>query len=88
MLQRFDRWFGSAAGVYQTLVLVLALVIGEAAGWVHDDHGFWLLYWLTVYSGITQPILAYSNRRSIEAQASREDLVVELERRILAKLDR
>ena len=88
MLNKFDRWFGSAAGVIQTLMAVLAVVVAEATGWIHDDHGFWLLYWLTVYSAITQPILAYSNRRSVEAQASREDLVVELERRILSRLDR
>jgi hypothetical protein len=88
MLNRFDRWFGSAAGVVQTLVLVLAVVVAEATGLIRDDHGFWLLYWLTVYSAITQPILAYSNRRSVADQASREDLVLELERRILAKLDR
>jgi hypothetical protein len=88
LLNKFDHWFGSAAGVLHTLVAVLAVVVGEVTGWIHDDHGFWLLFWLTVYSGITQPILAYSNRRAIEAQASREDLVVELERRILSKLDR
>jgi hypothetical protein len=87
MLQKFDRWFGSAAGVMQTLAVVSFLVIAELFGGIHDDHGFWLLYWLTVYSAVTQPVLAYSNRRTVADQAAREDLVVELERRILAKLD-
>jgi hypothetical protein len=88
MLRAFDRWFGSAAGVVQTLILVTATVVAELLGLVRDDHGFWLLYWLTVYSAVTQPVLAYSNRQSGAVQAAREDLMVELERRILAKLDR
>lgn len=59
MLQAFARWFRSPAGIFQTLFLVAVLVICEAVFPNLDEHGFWLLYWLTVYSAITQPILAY-----------------------------
>lgn len=66
MLARFARWFASAAGVWQTLGLVVAVVVLELLHAVRDDHGFWLLYWLTVYSAVTQPLLAFSNRRDTQ----------------------
>lgn len=59
MLQKFARWFRSPAGIFQTLALVALIVIYEMIFPRVDEHGFWLLYWLTVYSAITQPILAY-----------------------------
>lgn len=63
---RFNGWFTSRGGVYQTLCITLLLVIGEATGIIHDPHGFWLLYWLTVYSAITQPALAAASRYNEE----------------------
>lgn len=62
MLNRFSRWFASAAGVWQTLVATTAVVLLEQFGVIPDRSGFWLLYWLTFYSAITQPVLAYTNR--------------------------
>lgn len=62
MLERFNRWFTSAAGVWQTGVCILAFVIVEASDRHLDPHGFWLLYALTVYSGVTQPALAYAGK--------------------------
>lgn len=58
-LHRFANWFGSSAGVIQTAVLVGSVVVLEVINPHIDGHGFWLLYWLTVYSAVTQPILAY-----------------------------
>lgn len=60
--ERFNRWFTSRGGVYQTLGITVVLVALEATGVVHDPHGFWLLYWLTVYSAVTQPALAAGAR--------------------------
>ena len=59
MLQAFARWFKSPAGILHTIGLVTIIVVVEAAYPSADPHGFWLLYWLTVYSAVTQPILAY-----------------------------
>ena len=63
-LSTFNRWFASAAGVLQTFVLVIIVVVYERVFPHADEHGFWLLYWLTVYSAVTQPALAYIARRS------------------------
>ena len=59
MLQAFARWFSSPAGIWQTLALVAVAVVYEKIFPHVDPNGFWILYWLTVYSAITQPILAY-----------------------------
>lgn len=63
-LEKFNRWFTSAQGVYQTTFLVLAVVALEFCRPSIDPHGFWMLYALTVYSGITQPMLAYIAAKS------------------------
>lgn len=58
LLEAFNRWFTSTAGVIQTFLITIAIVAVEEF-WPHlDPHGFWLLYWLTVYSAVTQPALA------------------------------
>lgn len=66
MLPRFARWFSSRGGVWQTTGFVALVVLGEYAGWLRDPRGSWFMYWLTVYSAVTQPVLAYANR--IEAE--------------------
>jgi len=58
-LSSFARWFASAAGVWQTAVLVFALVLVEEFFPHLDPQGFRFLYWLTVYSAVTQPALAF-----------------------------
>ena len=59
---RFNAGFTSRGGVYQTVAAVLVLVVLEATHVLPDTHGYWLLYWLTVYSVITQPALAAAAR--------------------------
>lgn len=60
LLGWFNNWFCSSGGVWQTLLVTVAIVGLEASHVLNDTHGFWLLYWLTVYSAITQPALAHS----------------------------
>jgi hypothetical protein len=69
LLDRFNAWFCSAGGVWQTLLVTVVIVTLEASHVLSDTHGFWLLYWLTVYSAVTQPALAHSgyvNERRLE----------------------
>ncbi len=63
-LRRFNDWFSDSGGVWHTFVFCLAIVVLEAMHVIPDEHGFWLLYWLTVYSAVTQPALAYAGRIS------------------------
>lgn len=72
LLGAFNGWFASAAGVLQTLLLVVGVVVWESVSPHADPHGFWLLYWLTVYSAVTQPALAYIARRSGDDQGKAE----------------
>lgn len=59
MLKAFASWFSSPAGIWQTIGLIALVVLYEKLFPNSDPNGFWLLYWLTVYSAVTQPILAY-----------------------------
>lgn len=59
ILDDFSSWFASAAGVWQTAIVTGLIVAAERVFPHIDPNGFWLLYLLTVYSGITQPALAY-----------------------------
>jgi hypothetical protein len=70
LLGAFNRWFASAAGVLQTFLMVTAIVVWERFYPHADEHGFWLLYWLTVYSAVTQPALAYIARKSGDDQGA------------------
>ena len=83
-LGAFNHWFASAAGVLQTFVLVVVLVVLERFYPHLDEHGFWLLYWLTVYSAVTQPALAFIARQSGDdreaAEARQEKILHHLER--------
>lgn len=69
-LLRFNRWFTSEGGVYQTFLITVVIVICERVFPHLDTHGFWLLYWLTVYSAVTQPALAFAGSTSSEAVAT------------------
>ena len=72
VLVAFDHWFSSSKGVYQTLLITVAIIVAEKI-WPHSDpNGFLLLYWLTVYSAVTQPALAHSNREQAEKLAEIE----------------
>lgn len=94
LLEKFNRWFCSAGGVWQTMIVTVGLVVAEASGLLRDQHGFWLLYWLTVYSAVTQPALAHSGARSAAAMEevlarleAAENQLADAERRILARLE-
>ena len=66
-LERFNLWFTSAIGVWQTIALIIVVVVIEAFFPQLDEHGFWLMWGLTLYSGATQPILAYVAARSADS---------------------
>jgi hypothetical protein len=82
MLQAFARWFRSPAGILHTIVLVSVIVVAETVFPNFDPHGFWLLYWLTVYSAVTQPILAYV----ADASGNEELKLIKEELQILRQL--
>jgi len=63
-LARFTEWFGSGGGVIQTFAVTVLVVVLELAFPRVDPHGFWLLFWMTIYSAVTQPALAYSGAKS------------------------
>lgn len=58
-IEAFGRWFASEGSVWQTAALVTAVVIFEFAAPRADPNAFRFLYWATVYSAVTQPVLAY-----------------------------
>lgn len=62
----FDRWFSSQAGVYQTLAFTLVVILIEYTFPHLDPQGIGLLYWLTVYSAVTQPALAHTGRAAAD----------------------
>jgi len=75
VLARFNHWFTSQGGVYQTLLITLTICTAERVFPHLDPHGFWLLYWLTVYSAITQPALAYSTALDADTLHKRLDKI-------------
>lgn len=84
MLERFNRWFTSAAGVWQTCAVTLVIVVLERVFPHADPHGFWLLYILTVYSGVTQSALAYAGAQSADKLDRALAKIERLEEQILA----
>ncbi len=75
----FADWFESQSGVLQTFMVCIGCVALEHVLPNIDNQGLQLLYWLTVYSAVTQPVLAYSNAKGIRAMRA-------LERKIDRKL--
>jgi hypothetical protein len=63
MLSRFGRWFASSGGVWQTAVLVMLWWLAEFFGLIRDPQHFQLCVWLTIYSAVTQPVLAWVNKQ-------------------------
>lgn len=66
LLEKFNRWFCSGAGVWQTFFLAVAVAAWELLNPSADPHGFWLLYALTIYSAVTQPALAHAGQENGE----------------------
>lgn len=69
LLRRFGRWFASPLGIYETVTVLVAWIALEKLHVVHDASGYQILYWLTVYSAVTQPVLAYIAYESGRDQA-------------------
>lgn len=86
LLNKFNNWFVSDNGVWQTLIVTAAIVVLERIFPQVDPSGFWLLYILTVYSGITQPALARAGRVSGEHQEEMLARIESLEKKMLAVL--
>ena len=87
-MERFARWFASTAGVVQTGACVAGIAVYELANPHWDAHGFWLLWALTVYSAVTQPVLAYSAARSARHAERNERKLYHLEQKIDHKFDK
>lgn len=66
LLAAFGRWFASAAGVWQTFALSVAVTVVEFTFPTVDPNGFKWLYICTVWSFFTQNALAYSSRGDSE----------------------
>jgi hypothetical protein len=69
MLEAFAKWFASGAGVWQTFLVSLAVVAAEFIWPNMDPNKYWVLFWFTIYSGVTQPALAYV---AVQSEAARE----------------
>lgn len=80
----FERWFSSSRGVYQTAAITAAVIVLEYTHVIHDRGMFEFMAWLTIYSGVTQNILAYSNRRSVDEAKLEEALNRALDEREVA----
>jgi hypothetical protein len=59
VITAFADWFVSKAGLIEVFIITAVIVIAERVHPSMDPNGFWLLYWLTVWSGFTQNLLAY-----------------------------
>lgn len=71
-LEWFADWFASRGGVYQTTVAVLAWTVAACVWRGLDPNLFRTMAILTVYSAVTQPVLAYCSKRA----AAKADLDV------------
>jgi hypothetical protein len=67
-LDGFNKWFTSAAGILHTIMLIAFVVLAEHFHLIKDRNGFALLYWLTIYSAITQPMLAFVAKNSGDSE--------------------
>lgn len=76
----FDDWFSSDWGAIQVFYLTIVLMAMEVARPSIDKHWFWLLVGMTVFSCVTQNILARGNRKAMER-------IEALEQRILSHLE-
>lgn len=86
-LEWFADWFASRGGVWQTTIVVLAWTAAACVWRGLDPNLFRTMAVLTVYSAVTQPVLAYCSRRAAE-KADRDVAAVKLEEdEILHHLD-
>lgn len=78
-IQKFSVWFASPLGVLETAIVIVGIIIVEKVHPSMDPSGFWILYWLTVYSGVTQPILAYAATMSANESGKTQKEIKELQ---------
>lgn len=84
LLESFNRWFTSGGGVWHTLLITVGVVVLEVTNPHVDPHGFWLLYWMTIYSAVTQPALAHAGAVSAAHTEELLSRIAALEESILA----
>ena len=60
----FTDWFGSVPGFKQQMTFMLGWVLIAIVFPRIDPNMFHLMAFLTIYSGVTQPLLAIQNARS------------------------
>lgn len=72
--------------MWETTGVVAAIVLIEALKPNLDPHGFLVLYALTVYSGVTQPMLAYGNEQASRRLMRVERRMIRMEEAICAHL--
>lgn len=86
VLDGFAEWFASRGGVWQTTIVVLAWTAAACVWRGLDPNLFRTMAILTVYSAVTQPVLAYcATRAARKADADTKALKAE-EDQILAAL--
>lgn len=78
-MYRFSEWFASPSGVMQTFVVTMGIVVIERIWPNLDPNGFWLLYALTVYSGVTQPVLAFAASVSADEATAMQERIQALQ---------
>jgi hypothetical protein len=83
VLERFNDWFSSRAGVAQVFWLTAVVTVFEVAFPHVDPNRFWFLYICTAWSFFTQNALAYSSRISSDVAAAAMTQVASLEQEIL-----
>jgi hypothetical protein len=68
ILAWFGKWFASPLGILQTFIILAGWILLEKLHFIHDADGYQILYWLTVYSAVTQPVLAFIANKAGEDQ--------------------
>lgn len=64
VINSFSDWFGSVPGFKQQMVFMLGWTAIAVFYPAIDPNMFHLMAFLTLYSGLTQPLLAIQNARS------------------------
>ena len=63
-INKFSDWFGGSVGFKQQTFVMALWVEGVMQGWIADPHMLFIVAVLTIYSAITQPMLARAGTRT------------------------
>lgn len=63
-INTFADWFGGPVGFKQQTFVMGLWIDGVVQGWIHDPHMLVIMAVLTIYSAITQPMLAIASART------------------------